>query len=79
MKKQKFLDQESTDTVIVVTQELLKSMGKTQLSNAVRSLNQLDSCLWKSWMKSMAFEDIIGCAHAALSIIKEDESNNMED
>lgn len=76
-KKQKFLDLETENVDIQITQEILKTMNKTQITNALRSFVQLEKTLWKSWMKQSPFESIHGCLTAANAVIKED-GNEME-
>lgn len=70
-KKQNFLDQDSTDPKIIVTQVLLRHLSKTTATNSLRQFNMIENELWQTWMKQMTFEDIHGCLTAANAIIKE--------
>lgn len=77
-KKQEFLDQEAGTNEIFVTQQLLLKHSKTKLTQLRRAMKEINDTIYKSWAKSMPFEEIYGCIIAADDLNKIDNDLDNE-
>lgn len=75
-KKQQFLDQEATSLEMAATQELTRTLSKTQITNAIRAFKSIDESLYKSAYKDLPFSRIYEALLSTYAIVKTDENGN---
>lgn len=77
MKKQEFLDKTPENNNETATQQMLIGLNKTQMINALRSLKQIHTVLYKTQLRSLSFQEILDGLELATKL-ETDESNNLE-
>lgn len=75
-QKQEFLDRNVEKGKDWIIQQMLIGMNKTQMTNALRSVNQIYTVVYKSWAREMPFQEIMDALAIALKL--ERDGNNME-
>lgn len=76
MTKQEFLDQETKTNEEWVTQTVLVNLSKTDIAQIRRCLDKLYNTAYKSWARSMPFEEILSCVLDAEELNKYPNGEN---
>lgn len=80
MTKQEILDKIPEDNTEFVIQQMLLHMSKTEMAATGRILRRIESIIYKSWAKSMPFEEIANALAKAYTFEtqKNDTDENLE-
>lgn len=79
MGKQLFLDKTPDSYQEAFTQELLRSLNKTQLTNVKRSLNLLNKIAYKTQYKELSLKEIVESIDLVEIYNIGENGNKMED
>lgn len=79
MNKQQFLDKTPENNQEALTQELLRGLNKTQLTNMIRSLGLLMKIAYKTQYRELPLQDIYDCVGIVEVYNIDNNGNKMED